>query len=150
MSHVTHVDESCPPRTRVMSHTRMSHVTHTNESGLKSHVAGGTGAPQSQKSEELDSPMAFISRTGLLLSHEHTSPTALHSRTRLSLSAILSRTPCVTGGSGAPQSQKSHEHDGESLSTHTKVCMMRCSVLQCVAVCCSMLQCVAVCCRELQ
>ena len=28
--------------------------------------------------------------------------------------------------------------------------MMRCSVLQCVAVCCSMLQCVAVCCSVLQ
>ena len=138
-----------------------------------SPVASGSGAPQSHKSHELASPMAFVSRTGLLLSHKHTSPTALLSRTRLPygirltnwpplpqtylthgapltnsppLSALLSRTPCVTGGSGAPQSQKSHKNDGKSFSAHTQVCMMRCNWLQCVAVCCSALQYVAVCC----
>jgi len=30
------------------------------------------------------------------------------------------------------------------------VCMVRCNVLRCVAVCCSALPCVAVCCRVLQ
>jgi len=30
------------------------------------------------------------------------------------------------------------------------MCSIRCSVLQCVAVCCSVLQCVAVCCSVLQ
>ena len=36
------------------------------------------------------------------------------------------------------------------ISLTTCYVMIRCSVLQCVAVCCSVLQCVAVCCSVLQ
>ena len=160
MSHGTHADGSCPTHTRVLSQVAVGHhnlISLTNSPLLwhSSHELASsspTNIPHPwRSSHDLASPMAFVSRTGLLLSHKHTSSTALLSRTRPPLSALLLRTPCVTGGSGAPQSQKSHENDGKSFSAHTKVyMMMRCNLLQCAAVCCSILQYVAVRCSALQ
>jgi len=178
VSHVAHMNESCPHVNEschtyewVMSHIWMSHVPHTNEStlpvistwaGRVTHIRM-SHVPHMNESFPTYEWILFTSnlhlngscpRCGWVLSQIWTSHVSDMNKSchtympyvKLVIYVIHDSFICICHRS-SPVQCVAALFDLSKTHIHMR---LRCSMLQCVAVCCSVLQCVAVCYSVLQ